>query len=1161
MLRRILSTVLALSICLLSVSPFCTALGRPVLDTPAEEQLVNVKTEKQTFLTFAFTLFSTAFTVAEIIGKTTNAVEAGKRAHEEGGSVLDVAGAAGSSLLELDDDKPGVDPEELDEMNKKLDSILSNVSAMNSALSSEIQTVNSKLDSLYASLEKVNQSLNDIHNTIIAEGNKAYINDFRVAYYDLMNDLILEYNDLIEALKTSGDDIDSIKRSYDDLYIAASRASDKLAAYINGSYHTDGTSIQDVMFEYSSYNDVKTVDAKCSQFATDIYSSFVVSQYCLMICKLYQLTYLGFYELNDYVTENEAPESIPAARIAGSFEDMQSSYLKTFASVISFLCDHADYGEVPVMYYPAAVDTIFTAPFDKLLETPLTKGDKLEIPLPIDRKTMTILGENDWYDVSVSNNFARVNSDGTVEVLRTTGSFDVTVDYQGMNIATYSFTIGDAPFSGGFGTETAPYLIGTADDVLALSTAPADAHYRMIADVDMGEEQVRVAIMPELKGSFDGNGHTLSNLTIIRRSADAGAAVGLFGTNSGIISNFNVESVTVDYEGTFPETGNVGVGVLVGNNTKNGRIVNCSVITSNVDLTSNNNVGYIRWEDPEEIIGIGGVAGYNSGKVYSCLLVGIKLVSTVKYDRMANEGKYASVWQGALIGYTQGDDKNVRKNYVKSYTISVSEYYLKDMDFGGSMGGLIGNHGNAPDCGVVGNGMNFTYGMIYKVDSGYGSTFPTFEKKPTNTSIPVPDDPALYGQYGLCLDENGEVTLDRNVYESVEVLGAQDTFYLGDSFTLGGGKLVLTYKNGSKQTVPITSLEGFDTSVSGEGRVRATYVPPYGDPISAEYTINVNCLHVWSDMGVVTEPTHLTEGEQNYGCKHCGEERTVSVEKKAEHTFTDFIPIGNNGHKPICECGEDILLEHEYDEGAVILFPTYFASGVSVFTCTDCGFEKRESTPPIQNDIPAGAPVISGSSSYATSGKTVKVSFDLNSNPGISFLLVTLEFDTAALTLVGVENGEVLGNLESGLNLVWDAASDSTMNGNLVTLTFAVNDGTEGTYKVTPVFREAYDSANRPVAVYTLPANVRVAELTHGDANADGRVSGVDLVILRNYLANLDFDSDVSTVGVNLGADCNGDGEINGKDLLLLRKYMANYDYNTGESTVVLGPAGGASND
>ena len=36
--------------------------------------------------------------------------------------------------------------------------------------------------------------------------------------------------------------------------------------------------------------------------------------------------------------------------------------------------------------------------------------------------------------------------------------------------------------------------------------------------------------------------------------------------------------------------------------------------------------------------------------------------------------------------------------------------------------------------------------------------------------------------------------------------------------------------------------------------------------------------------------------------------------------------------------------------------------------------------------------------------------------------------------------------------------------------------------------------------------------------------------------------------------DVNGDGEINMKDVVILRQYITNYDYDTGSSSVVLGP-------
>ena len=77
----------------------------------------------------------------------------------------------------------------------------------------------------------------------------------------------------------------------------------------------------------------------------------------------------------------------------------------------------------------------------------------------------------------------------------------------------------------------------------------------------------------------------------------------------------------------------------------------------------------------------------------------------------------------------------------------------------------------------------------------------------------------------------------------------------------------------------------------------------------------------------------------------------------------------------------------------------------------------------------------------------------------------------------------------------------------------------------------------------------------YGDANGDGVVDGKDVMMLRRYMANFDFETGTSAIEVSIGADTNGDGVINGKDVMMLRRYMANYNFATGESTVVLGPS------
>lgn len=78
--------------------------------------------------------------------------------------------------------------------------------------------------------------------------------------------------------------------------------------------------------------------------------------------------------------------------------------------------------------------------------------------------------------------------------------------------------------------------------------------------------------------------------------------------------------------------------------------------------------------------------------------------------------------------------------------------------------------------------------------------------------------------------------------------------------------------------------------------------------------------------------------------------------------------------------------------------------------------------------------------------------------------------------------------------------------------------------------------------------------ILYGDGNDDSLVDTKDLVLLRRYLANYNFDTGLSTVTIGDGGDANGDGAIDTKDLVLIRRYFANYNYDTGSSTVVLGP-------
>jgi len=187
--------------------------------------------------------------------------------------------------------------------------------------------------------------------------------------------------------------------------------------------------------------------------------------------------------------------------------------------------------------------------------------------------------------------------------------------------------------------------------------------------------------------------------------------------------------------------------------------------------------------------------------------------------------------------------------------------------------------------------------------------------------------------------------------------------------------------------------------------------------------------------------------------------------------------------------------------------------------------------------------------------KTAIVSISIKNNPGIAVATITLDYDKTALTLTDIKNGEIFPTLDTGRNLFWSADENCNGDGVLATLTFEINEGAEAKdYIISAVVNEAFNEDYEPTELSVLDGRITVYTFVYGDANGDGEVNAVDVLTLRKYMANYDYDTGVSTVTIGQGADANGDGSVTAVDVLLMRKYMANYDYDTGFSTIVLGP-------
>jgi hypothetical protein len=230
----------------------------------------------------------------------------------------------------------------------------------------------------------------------------------------------------------------------------------------------------------------------------------------------------------------------------------------------------------------------------------------------------------------------------------------------------------------GNGTETVPYQIQSRTDFDEFCN-PANAmvywtggvYTKLMCNLDLaGTVYAKAVIAPtssqQFKGIFDGNNHSITNLSI---SGNTSFNIGFFGNvgSSGIIKNLGIANLNV--------VGYIYVGGLVGQN--NGTITNCY------------SDGSVRGTGER----IGGLVGENHyGTITSC------------YSEGSVSGGSSGVRVGGLVGYN--NNSTIKSCYSISSVIGFS-----------AIGGLVGQHsyGSIEFCyaaGTVDGVVNYVGGLV-----------------------------------------------------------------------------------------------------------------------------------------------------------------------------------------------------------------------------------------------------------------------------------------------------------------------------------------------------------------------------------------------------------------------------------------------------------------
>lgn len=305
------------------------------------------------------------------------------------------------------------------------------------------------------------------------------------------------------------------------------------------------------------------------------------------------------------------------------------------------------------------------------------------------------------------NNAGEYVGDTTCKVQIVAGKTK-TVSNQYFRVLTASST----GFAGGNGSAVNPYQVASLEQLRKVGTSSTRC-FVQTADIDANLETLEAMGGTDVpfEGSYDGSNHVISNLVIkdglfvavgekgvvsnlsfqgCTATKSKSINVGMIAsTNKGKIQNCVFQGCTANTSGNYSS-----VGILCGEQCETGNIVNCSIQNVEVSAASKSR------DDSY----IGGISGFNSGKIIS---------STVKHI-VATAKNGQDRYCGGITGYNQttGIVSNCEVTDGKIQLDSTNNFY-------NYAGGITGyNKGQILTCIFTGTAVGYHQGSIAGINDG-----------------------------------------------------------------------------------------------------------------------------------------------------------------------------------------------------------------------------------------------------------------------------------------------------------------------------------------------------------------------------------------------------------------------------------------------------------
>lgn len=450
------------------------------------------------------------------------------------------------------------------------------------------------------------------------------------------------------------------------------------------------------------------------------------------------------------------------------------------------------------------------------------------------------------------------------------------------------------------------------------------------------------------------------------------------------------------------------------------------------------------------------------------------------------------------------------------YTSSSAKIKTQEWECGTSKsGGLI----NASSFGLVRKGYTFV-GWSLTADGSttiFDQNDTSLKAEDINPKVKSSDQESVL--YAIWSENLKTVT-------NVEVahLPDQTTYYVGETIDLTGLKLKVTYSDDTYIETEECVTGDFDSSTPGTCTIPIIYQDLY---TSFEVTVIEPHISMEDEM-------HLARGSS----------KTLSATTTPANA--EIIWSSSNPKVATVENGTVVGIA----DGT-----TAIAAEITVNAITYTSVCTVIVGTGVTETHPSNSPIIMVSSKNVSAGAEFTVTVSVENNPGVMALTLVPEFSDK-LTLVKAENGNLISDYTFGKSYFWTANNDVVQDGVLMELTFTAEEELEpGDYTVSFRMWDSSNEKEETVEFAIVPGVITVTDITWGDANGDFVVNSKDIVRLKNYFANLDDETGLSTTELFPGADANGDGTVNSKDIVRLKNYFANLDAETGLSSVILGPA------